>query len=140
AYGYRGQPNNCEVPGFADGVSGYNARSVMCFTHREPMLRYRAPPGRIGALEGGAHVSTEARVFSRHHARGAFDAHEGCAKASKHCNCDNRTSDFPKDDAGSVLRRRLRRYAEVDHSISAACALRNNRFRLKLLDERASRS
>ena len=61
-------------------------------------------PGRIGALEGGAHVSTEARVLPRHHARGAFDAHEGCAKASKHCNCDNRTSDFPKDDAGSVLR------------------------------------
>jgi hypothetical protein len=71
------------------------------------MLRYHSPPGRIGALEGGAHVSTEARVFSRHHARGAFDVDEGCAKASKQCNCDNRTSDFPKDDAGSVLSRVL---------------------------------
>jgi hypothetical protein len=61
-------------------------------------------PGRIGALEGGAHVSTEPRVSSRHHARGAFDVNEGCAKASKHCNCDNRASDFPADDAGSVLK------------------------------------
>jgi hypothetical protein len=27
------------------------------------------------------------------------------AKTSKHCDCDNRASDFPADDAGSVLRR-----------------------------------
>jgi hypothetical protein len=77
---------------------------VLYFTHREPTLRYRAPPGGSGPFKGGAYVSTEARLSSRHHARGAFDVDEGCAKASKHCNCDNRASDFPADDAGSLLK------------------------------------
>jgi hypothetical protein len=31
----------------------YNARSVMCFTHREPMLRYYPPPGGSGPLREG---------------------------------------------------------------------------------------
>ena len=92
----------------------YNAPKCDVLHTSRADVAVQCTAGRIGALEGGAHVSTEARVSSRDHARGAFDAHEGCAKASKHCNCDNRASDFPADDAGSVLRRSVTTYAAAN--------------------------
>jgi hypothetical protein len=94
-------------------------------------------PGGSGPLIGGAHVSTEARVYSRHHARGAFDVHEGCPKASKRCNCDNRASNFPADDADSVLSAALRHYVDGSIAQRAPCVI--NRVRLKLLDDGQAR-